>query len=155
MDNMEERKFKDKRFQDLENMIYIDIDKPYFIKPETHPIFYRLSASKKGFHVAFKREWLSDNEFFELLRQCDHDWLCLCIIDDCFRIAKNKNGQEATEWRLTLQVTKQGKLQSHTKKILSLLNKYPKINVATVHYEEMKGAIKKNNKKIKKQRKLR
>lgn len=138
MDNMKERKFKDKRFQDLEDMIYIDIDKPYFIKPETHPILYRLSASRTGFHVAFKREWLTDREFFLLLRQCDHDWLCLCIIDDCFRIAKNKNGKEATEWRMTFQVTSEGKLQSHTKKMLALINKYPKINVMTVHYDEMK-----------------
>ena len=129
--------FKDKRFDDLDDLIFIDIDKPYFIKPETHPIFYRLSASKTGFHLAFKKEWLSDSEFFLLLRQCDHDWLCLCIVDGMFRIAKNKNGREATKWRLTHHVTKHGKLQSHTKKILNLLQKYPKLDVATVQYDEI------------------
>jgi len=135
------RRFKDDRFKDLENMIYLDIDKPYFIKPETHPILYRLSASKKGFHLAFKREWLTDREMFLLLRQCDHNWLCLCITDGYFRIAKNKNGREATEWRMTLQVNKMNKLQSHTKKLLDLINQYPKIDVKVIDFEKIKAKL--------------
>jgi len=152
----EELHFKDPRFQDLDNMIYIDIDKPFFRKPQTHPIFYRRSASGRGFHIAFKRDWLTDSEFFLLLRQCDHDWLCKCIVDEMFRIAKNKNGQEATEWRLTFQLSERGRVQSHTKKILSLLNKYPKLDVMTVHYENIIEKITKINKKKNKiiQRKL-
>jgi len=128
---------KDPRFQDLENMVYLDIDEHYFTKPITHPIFYRRSASGTGFHLAFKRDWLTDNEFFLLLRQCDHDWLCKCIVDGQYRIAKNKNGESASEWRLTLQLTDKGKVQSHTKKILTLLNKYPKKRVAIIHYDEI------------------
>lgn len=126
----------DSRFKDLENMVYLDIDEHYFIKPETHPIFYRISASGSGFHLAFKRSWLTDSEFFLLLRQCDHDWLCKCIADGQYRIAKNKNGESASEWRLTLQLTEKGKVQSHTKKILTLLNEYPKKRVVIIHYDE-------------------
>lgn len=135
---------KDKRFEDLENMVYLDIDRPYFIKPQYHPIFYRLSSSKCGFHVAFKKEWLTGEEFFLMLRQCDHDWLCQCIVDEHFRIAKTKNGKSATDWRLSFHVTESGLLQSHTKKILEALNKYPKMNVAIVHYEKIEAKLKKS-----------
>ena len=129
-------------------MIYLDIDRPYFIKPKFHPIFYRLSSSRRGFHVAFKKEWLSDEEYFLMLRQCDHDWLCKCIVDEHFRIAKTKNGKSALDWRLTFHVTNTGRLQSHTKKILEALNKYPKMNVAIVHYEEIEPKLSKIQKKI-------
>lgn len=148
--------FKDTRFEDFEDMVFLDFDRHFFTKCTTHPIFYRLSASRHGFHVAFKRSWLTDSEFFLLLRQCDHDWLCKCIVDECFRIAKNKNGQEATEWRLTVQLTERGELQSHTKKILASLNKYPKLRVATVHYEDIIDKVKRLQKssKCRKKRKV-
>lgn len=146
--------FDDTRFKDLENMVYLDIDKPYLIKPWTHPIFYRLSSSKRGFHVAFKKEWLTDNEYFLLLRQCDHDWLCKCIVDGQYRIAKNKNGKEATEWRITLQLTKKGKVQSHTKKLLETINNYPRLNVKIIPYEKIRAKLEKQITKRMNQKKL-
>lgn len=84
-----------------EPYIYLDIDKPYFIKPQSHYILYRRSASGRHFHLKFKRSWLTTNEIAELIKQADPNWLAYCIAQGKLRIAAIKKGNKATEWKRT------------------------------------------------------
>lgn len=84
-----------------ESFIFLDIDKNYFIKPESHYIFYRKSASGRHFHLKFKRSWLTTHEIAELVKQSDPNWLAYCIAEGKFRIAGSKQGKKASEWKQT------------------------------------------------------
>lgn len=86
---------------DRQGYVVLDIDRHWFVKPQSHYIYYRHSASGHHYHLLFKPRWLSKREFFELLMQCDKKYLCSQIAQGQFKIAGLKKGRKAGNWKKT------------------------------------------------------